>query len=45
LPFSDSVRIAVDKSSARGESLGKACIRLWYNSKIKDQKYVLFDHK
>lgn len=28
LPFSDSVRIAVDKSSAKGESLGKACKKI-----------------
>ena len=34
LPFSDSVRIAVDKSSARGESLGKAYNRRQYDQKI-----------
>jgi hypothetical protein len=34
LPFSDSVRIAVDKSSARGESLGKAYNRREYDQKI-----------
>jgi len=34
LPFSDSARIAVDKSSARGESLGKACNRIQYSHKM-----------
>lgn len=42
-PFSDSVRIAVDKSSARGESLGKACSRIQYNNKVfRRKKYQLF---
>jgi hypothetical protein len=33
-PFSDSVRMAVDKSSAKGESLGKACNTIEYIHKI-----------
>jgi hypothetical protein len=32
--FSDSVRIAVDKSSSKGESLGKACNTIEYVHKI-----------